>query len=144
MRKKSLMSSFGGSHLSKRRAPNPKDDPFEDPDSGLGLQRKSREEDISMSQYRKKKESEARERDIDRTNDDPNSRMEVHTDQKDEDTSRMPKKKKTRFDAPPTNDEETGLGQFQRKKFRKTRSDIIPPAQAKFVGFKLNNTDFET
>ena len=111
MRKKSLMSSFGGSHLSKRRAPNDKDDPFEDPGSGLGLQRKSREEDTSMSQYRKRKDSEVR--DIDRTYDEPNSRMEVHTDQKDgEDTTRMPKRKKTRFEAPPTNDEETGLGQF--------------------------------
>ena len=136
MRKKSLMSSFGGSHLSKRRASVDKDDPFEDPDSGVGLQRKSREEDISMSQYRKRNDSYMR--DIDKTNDDPNSRIEVHTDQKDDDpTARHSKRKKTRAEA--TNDDEAGLGQFQRKKFRKQRSDIIPPAQAKFVGFKLNN-----
>ena len=50
------------------------------------------------------KDSEARNRDNDRTSDDPNSRMEVHTDQKDaEDTAR--KRKKTRFEAPPQDDE---------------------------------------
>ena len=78
MRKKSLMSSFGGSHLSKRRASIDKDDPFEDPDYGVGLQRKSRDEDNSMSLYRKRNDSYMR--DIDKTHDDPNSRVEAHTD----------------------------------------------------------------